>query len=266
MANNKNYLVSEQELIGVADTIRTKTNSSDPIAWPEGFKEKINNISNGGDNSLLTSIVDKTIKILSTDIIINIGEKVFCDCKALTRVNLPAATTINNYAFMNCSALVNANLPVATNIGRSIFSNCPVLTDIALPMVTIVSPSSFSRCLALTNITLSKATYIDSSAFSNCKALTSINLPAATTISGNAFISCGALTNVSLPSATSIGSNVFLYDDALTSLELSGPTVCTATSDPKISANCKIKVPANLLEQYKTATNWSKYASQFVAI
>ena len=91
-------------------------------------------------------------------------------------------------------------------------------------------------------------------------------------IGNSAFQNCASLTTVNLPNVTSIGDNAFDSCGSLTSITLSSSTVCSlnnvnAFSDTPIeSGTGYIYVPAELVDTYKAATNWSTYASQIVAI
>ena len=83
-----------------------------------------------------------------------------------------------------------------------------------------------------------------------------------------AFCSCSALTSVSLPAATSIDNYAFESCSALTTLYIGteSDTVCTLSNTNAIpSSVTDIYVPADLLDSYKTATNWSSFADKIKA-
>ena len=150
---------------------------------------------------------------------------------------------IGDYAFYFCSKLTSVSLPVATNIGSSAFDSCSSLTSISFPV----------------------AAGIEYSAFTSCKALASVSLPAATSIGSRAFSHCYALTSVSFPLATSIESYAFGDCIKLTTMYIGteSNTVCTLSSTDAIpSSVTDIYVPVDLLDSYKTATNWSSFADK----
>ena len=120
----------------------------------------------------------------------------------------------------------------------------------------------------LTTINLPECTSIGEYAFQYCTSLTTVNLPKCTSIGGYAFYSCTNLTTVDLPKCTSIRSYTFSSCTNLTTVILSNNQVVTlmhpsAFSNSAISRRTGyIYVPDNLVDSYKTATNWSTYASQ----
>lgn len=94
-------------------------------------------------------------------------------------------------------------------------------------------------------------TKVGESAFSFCETLTTVNFPNATSIGSSAFYNCSALTTVI------IGTN------QTTVVTL--PAYAFA-STPIASGTGYIYVPDNLVNSYKTATNWSTYATQIKGI
>ena len=114
-----------------------------------------------------------------------------------------------------------------------------------------------------------RVTSIGKNAFYKCSALTTVDFPAATSIGDNAFYQCSALTTADFPAATSISVYAFYRCSGLTSLILRSETIATLesinalTNTPIESGTGYIYVSSALIEQYKTASNWSTYAAQF---
>ena len=85
-----------------------------------------------------------------------------------------------------------------------------------------------------------------------------------------AFQYCSGLTEASFPNATSIGGSAFNGCRKLTTIYVgtNTSTVCTL-SNTSVFNNCtnltNIYVPASLVSNYKSATNWSNYASKIKA-
>ena len=107
------------------------------------------------------------------------------------------------------------------------------------------------------------ATSVGYSAFSSCSALTSVDIPNATSVGAYAFNSCSALRTIDFPNATSIGEYAFYSCFNLKTIYLRSKTMCTCTGDPNIASSTTIYVPESLIDSYKTATYWSRYASKF---
>ena len=113
----------------------------------------------------------------------------------------------------------------------------------------------------------SSVTSIGSHAFYNCYSLSSVVIPdSVTSIGSNTFYYCYSLSSVVIPdSVTSIGVSAFGYCYGIKEYHfkpLTPPTLSASNSFSGIPKDCVIYVPVGSLEAYKTATNWSYYASQ----
>ena len=108
--------------------------------------------------------------------------------------------------------------------------------------------------------------------FNTCCSLSSITIPdGVTSIGKNAFYGCNSLASITIPDGvTSIGdyaftncSSVAFYDfTACTSI----PMLSNTNAFSNIVADCQIRVPASLVDAWKTATNWSTYADHIVGV
>ena len=102
-------------------------------------------------------------------------------------------------------------------------------------------------------------------AFALCSSLTSITLPAGVTSLGEyCFHNCTSLTSITIPeSVTSIGQTCFRNCSSLTLatvLPAIPPTLGSSVFD-SVHASFNIKVRSPYVDDYKTATNWTAYAS-----
>lgn len=137
----------------------------------------------------------------------------------------------------------------ATNLGQSSFSNWVNALELSLPTTLIT---------------------IGNSAFDNWHLLREINIPNGVTfIDDYAFRNCFACLKIIIGSAvTSIGWNAF--DGAVSCNELislaNTPPVAGSYFLDGLKSTCVIKVPAASLDAYKSATNWSAFASKIQAI
>ena len=83
------------------------------------------------------------------------------------------------------------------------------------------------------------------------------------------FMNCTAITGVTIPdSVTSIGDAAFYLCSGLTSVTVNSSTPPTLGSNVfnNTHTNLKIYVPSASVDTYKSATNWSAYASIIQAI
>lgn len=108
--------------------------------------------------------------------------------------------------------------------------------------------------------------------FYNCRSLEIVNLPKLTYAYRGMFYGCSKLASLSLPCCNNIGVQAFMNASALISLTLGANSVATLqntnafTNTPIANGAGYIYVPSDLVESYKTANNWSTYASQIMAI
>jgi beta-galactosidase len=225
-----------------------------------------------------------------------IGADTFRDCSGLTSVTIPTSvTSIGDNAIRSCTSLKSVTIPGSvTSIGSAAFRFSTGLTSISIPdSVTSIGNEAFSYCYSLKNTTIgSGITTISESAFYNCRKLASITIPSnVTSISDNAFRDCSVLTSVTIPtSVTSIGDRAFYNCKALTSITIpdsvtsiggSAFNTCSALTSVTVNAvtpptlgtsvfnttnDCPIYVPSGSVSAYKSATNWSNYASRIQAI
>ena len=215
-------------------------------------------------------LISRTIKVAESDSVTSIADYVFTECSSLTSVSFPVATSIGQYAFNGCSKLTEVSFPNVTSIGNSAFDSCRSLTKVSFPLVTSIGSSEFYECSALTSVSIPNATSIGDYAFQNCSKLTEVSFPLVTSIGSAAFENCSGLTSVSLPKATSIGYGTFRGCSSLTTIYVGTDTstICTLSSTNAFD-NCtnltNIYVPSSLVDRYKSATNWSRFASKIKA-
>ena len=219
----------------------------------------------------------------------SIGERAFYLCSALKSIALPQGiTSLGGYTFYNCASLTEVTLAEGIkSIGSHCFALCSALTSVALPnSATTVSEYAFTDCSSLTSVAFGSGIQsLGDNAFASCSALDSITLPEGLKSLGKyVFSNCTKVTTVTLPATTEqIGDFALFNCSALKSVE------CLATTVPALGryalhkysfANtgssgeagkveelsytpivCSIYVPAEAVESYKAADNWSDYAS-----
>ena len=261
-ADKLNRLINTKE--GIRQEINRAYNAEE-ISTSDTFNSYIQKLEE--HPFYVKTLVEGTIKNVNLPNATSIGTGAFSSCSGLTSVSFPNATSIGLLAFQNCSSLTEVSFPNATSIGDYAFSYCSSLTSVSFPVATSIGGYAFSPCSGLTSVSFPNATSIGSYAFQKCSSLTSVSIPNATSIGEEAFSSCSSLTSVSFPNATSIGSYAFKSCSNLTTIYVgtNTSTVCTLSSTDAFR-DCtnltNIYVPESLVDKYKSATNWSNYASK----
>lgn len=201
--------------------------------------------------------------------ITTIGRYVFRYCYSLASVTIPSVvTSISTYLFADCESLASVAIPGgATSINSNAFQNCHSLKGVTIPSgVTNINSSVFSSCYSLISVTMpSGVTSIGDSAFGSCYALASVAIPSGvTSIGASAFANCYSIASATVPSAvTSIGNSVFSSCNGVAEYHIKPTDVPTFGTNVfnGIVSDCVIYVPSAKLDDYKTASNWSTYAS-----
>jgi len=189
-------------------------------------------------------------KVIVPSSVTTIGATIFNNCSRLERVEFSPTglTQLGNAVFQNCEIIETIQLPsTVTTIGQQCFYNCKKLLNFTVPgLVTVLNKSTFYGCYSLANIILQTGLEtIGQTCFCNCSALTEITIPSTvTSIGAQAFYGCTQLATI-------------------TSLATAPPYVSHSNAFP--SNLTKIYVPYSsdhsILEAYKTASNWSNFAS-----
>lgn len=145
-------------------------------------------------------------------------------------------------------------------------------SEVQLPSgVTKISGDCFAECYDLTSITLPEGlTILGERCFYECHALTSINIPeGVTSLEYECFGGCDALTSITLPSSvTSLEHSCFSNCSSLILATVfpTTPPSLGAYAFYNVHTSFNIKVRSLYVNAYKTATNWSEYASKISAI
>lgn len=148
----RNYIVKEESLTAIADSIRAKTGETEELVFPDGFVEAVEGIS--------------------------VGEEIDPIARIIGEGKLNAVSDESDYRFhlSNGSTLSFSAIPTAEHL----FSYCHSLTIAPLVDTSKVQKTSymFYRCYSLTTVPLfdtNKATQMRSM-FEQCSSLTTIPL------------------------------------------------------------------------------------------
>ena len=138
-------------------------------------------------------------------------------------------TSLRTRVCQSATKLVTVNLPNVTSLGAYAFYQCSNLETFTLPKLTTISTQTWYMCPKLEHADCGQLNSITAQTFNSCAALKALILRKTSSI-------C-TLSNANGVSGSGIGKGTgYVY------------------------------VPADLIEAYKTATNWSTFANQFRAI
>lgn len=137
--------------------------------------------------------------------------------------------TLKDYALMKCRNLKSVTMSDKTSfLGEAIFNGCFNLKFVMIPNgITTIKANTVGGCTALTSIVVpSSVTTINAYAFGNCYSVRYYD-----------FSNCTAV-----------------------------PALANTSAFTGIPADCEIRVPAALYDEWIAATNWATYASQIVPV
>jgi hypothetical protein len=208
----------------------------------------------------------------------------FYYCIELEEVNIPNATGLGAICFGACIKLKTVNFPNVTTAEQGEFNGCTSLKSINMPLLTSIPMNMFYNCQVLENCDFQQATEIGQSAFDSCKSLTKMKFSKVTKTNNQSFTNCHNLTQVDFSVLSTLAAMTFRYCFNLKAVVIRSEEMCSlsattafndcyhflgqtnGTYNPNGLKDGYIYVPRALIEDYKVATNWSAFASQFRAL
>jgi hypothetical protein len=165
--------------------------------------------------------------------------------------NDKASGTLEPYAFYNNTNVSKIELPNITHLKERCFYYCTSLKTLLLPnLIGYTYQYMADGCTNLETVDIHNSSYVSGYTFRNCAKLTKLDLHKAENIGPYAFYGCKKLATLILRMSTVPalgGTNPF-------------------TSTPIASGKGYIYVKDELLDSYKSSTNWSTYANQIKPI
>ena len=233
-----------------------------------------------GEQETLDRLISHNLESLEDNDIKSLRNYCFYNNKTIKSVNLPNCEqkSSKSHVFENCYNLHTVSLPSASYIGNNQFSNCYKLKNINLKDNVFIGDSAFNNCFSLNNINVNGGAIGSTS--SRCFSGTGIGkLVLLDSFLGNGYIFSSSRISVLDLIHDTKGDNISLYQYALQSacslvhlIIRRNNTIVISSSDtflkdtPIKDGIGWIYVPSDLIDTYKSATNWSTYADQIVSI
>lgn len=205
-----------------------------------------------------------------------IGEVILGNCFSLKTITIPE--NVNTLGYSICENCYSLKTVIIKNNSLSddgeMFNGCNSLSNVKiLGEITTIPLMIFTQCRSLSNITIpNSVTKIDNGAFQDCFTLKEIILPTnLSNLGNNIFYNCESLSKLKIPkNILNIYSQTFYDCKSIIEYDFSEHTSVPILSNINafyhINKICKIKVPASLESEWKTATNWSTYANYIVGV
>ena len=162
-------------------------------------------------------------------------------------------TSVRAYAFAYIKSLNSARLLGVGAMPNSVFRGCSNLESADLSNVTgSIGAYTFTDCSKLKTVKIKSAVQSSTSTFQNCEEIERIELGNINNIGTLCFSGCSKLETVIIRRTTSRASSM--------------GNVNAFANTPIANGTGYVYVPADLVDAFKSATNWSTYASQIRAI
>ena len=176
---------------------------------------------------------------------------------------------IGDYGFSYCGNLTKVECTNLLELASSALAYCGGLQYAIFPKVSAIWDYAFIDDYSLLEADYPSITEIRAFCFYNCSSLLRVNTPSVIKIGGNALQNCNQLTTLSFPEVREIGINAFAGDNSLKEIHIGTKitdNVCILEDINAIPETIEsIYVPADLVENYKTATNWINFADKIKA-
>lgn len=209
-----------------------------------------------GSPEVEDALITHTIAEYFNDRVTTIGYGAFYESKNLTKISLPNVTRVGGYAFYKCTSLTAIDLPLLTSADTQAFAYI-TLPEIYFPSLKTIGTFTFGYSSVPHTIHLPSLTSASNSSMRDNKGVTRVELDVCSKIDLLAFYGCASLETLILRKSDAICT-------------LANVSAFTGTKINKGTGY--IYVPRALLsdddetKDYRRATNWSTYATQFRAL
>lgn len=232
------------------------------VAITDAFRNKLGSTEmiKAGDIPSALNSFQKYVDLLSGDI---------------TSVSDENAISVRRYCFYTCKKLQEVYLPNVTSISEMAFKGCIMLSKINIQNVEMLGDYALEDASGITELYLPKAITIGKCACDSIPQLKKVTLGNVKTIGESAFYwnrNCEEIDISLNENVGSIGAMAFSEDVELSKLTIRGTALIKLRSTnafnntPIAKGTGKIYVDPSMVDAYKTATNWSAFASVIEAI
>ena len=217
------------------------------------------------------SLANRTITNVNDRLIYTIGQYAFKGCVDLESINFERVETIEIYAFEGCTKLTKFNLPSIKDIKAYGFNNCSGIKEVYLPTLTTLGGYAFYNCKGIERVNLPNTTSIGQyslSGLNSCKLIELNNITFPATLTQYFISTTGRLiiNNVNMIYNGCFRTSQF-SEIVLPQTNVVGMAVTGAFNGSSVANGTGfVYVPDDLVESYKTATNWTTFASQIKPI
>jgi hypothetical protein len=245
------------KMTAIADAIRGKTGGTNPLTLDQ-MATAIAGIQTGsGGSDVADEIITRTITEYSNSRISTVGMRAFSHCISLKSISLPNVVVLEDRCFENCNRITMLNIPNVETVGDYALSSLINLEGtLALPKLKSVGIGAFQQNVKLTAGEFPVLESVSKSLFWNARKIETCDAGLSASIGETAF------------GNTIINTLILRKEDSVCTLSNVNAFVNTPFAAGKTGGT--VYVPVALIEQYKTATNWSTlYAAgtcNFVAI
>lgn len=248
-------LYEESNIQAIADAIREKNGTTNTYKVSE-MASAIGAIEAGGEDTRIKGLIERTITEISDDNVESVGDYGLYNYDSLLSVDLPNVTSFGNYALFDCDNLVALNAPKLETMGNDALRWCEKLTSVYFPVLKAIPQYGLYYCTKLKSAYLPSVESIGLSACYVCVEIRRFEFQSVKSIGTSAFFDCRRLTTLIIGTANCVLENI----NAFSQTPIAGYTNFTN------GEKGYIYVPDDAVDWYKTATNWSTYASQIKGI
>lgn len=252
------WIVDDNDLIDVADAIRAKASVGNSLVFPDDFISEIQNIPTGSGGDM-DALIDGSITEIESEVT-GVRVYAFYGLKYLEKLHLPEATYLEQYSCAFIGSMLDPNQYVdfdAQNVqdmDTDVFYNARV-GDVDFPLLTRLPIGTFKGS-TLKTLNAPRVLICADDALSEITNLERVDFTDIGSIQAGTFYNCTSLDTLIIRGGAS-GQIPPLYEQNTYDGGFS-----TFYHTPIASGTGYIYVKDELVSEFKSATNWSRYASQ----